>query len=51
MRHVPLLEAEMVGVEVVFESEHPVAVPPAKIEYVVAPVPDPPEGVMVNACE
>jgi hypothetical protein len=40
-----------VGVAVESDSEHPVAEPPAKIEYVVAPVPDPPEGVMVSACE
>jgi hypothetical protein len=38
-------------VAVAFASEHPLADPPAAIEYVVAPVPEPPLGVMFTVRE
>ena len=34
-----------------FASEHPLADPPLAIEYVVAPVPEPPLGVMFTVRE
>jgi hypothetical protein len=38
-------------VAVAFASEHPLADPPLAIEYVVAPVPEPPLGVMFTVRE
>ena len=49
IKHVPAVVAVMELVAVAFASVQPVAVPPAKIAYVVAPVPDPPVGVIVMA--
>ncbi len=51
MKHVPLVVADIVAVEVELESAHPVAVPPVEIAYVTEPFVEPPEVDMVRACE
>jgi hypothetical protein len=50
-KQVPDVDAVIVAVLLELESAHPVALPPAVIAYVIAPLPTDPEVLIESACE